>query len=64
MPAPLHPMRATQGACSNCGQTDDFAREGPVGDRSRKPMKPPAHDDEQVNYCEDTVASECPGLIF
>ena len=54
-------MRALQGACFNGGKPGHFARECQTSDQARKPAAPASHDD-QVNYCEATVTSECTGL--
>ena len=60
--APLQPMRAP-GYMLFCGQPGHFARDFAARNQARKPPTPAVHED-QVNYCEDTVASECTGPNF
>ena len=60
---PLQPMRVPQRNCFKSGQPGYFARECPTKELARKPRNPAAQDD-QVKYCEETLASDCTGPIF
>ena len=60
---PLPPMRIPQGICFHCGLPGHFARQCPTKDQARKPQIFAAPDN-QVNYCEEMLASDCTGQIF